>query len=488
MADFDIPFLREGLHVEAKRARGGLPRSIWETYSAFANSEGGVILLGVSEDEEHRLSVTGVPDAEGMVRDFWNTVNDRSKVSATVLTDNDVEIRQTEGGDVIVIRVPRAARESMPVFIGPDPFKGTYHRNGEGDYLCERPEVLAMMRDSADRPMDRRSIEGMGVDVFDQATVDSYRNYFRNERPLHPWRDLADEDFLLRIEALRRGDDGEPHPTAAGLLMFGMDWRITEEFPEYSLDYREELGGERWDDRIVSGDGTWPGNLYSFWREVSVRLRRGVAHPFRMGADMRRVDDNPMDVAVREALTNTLVHADYSGRRGTVIIRRPETIEFSNPGRLRLSREEVIQGGVSDSRNPTLMKMFNLIGVGEKAGSGFDTMRAGCAFAGTAEPELTVQTSPDRVTLTLHHFNATNVSKPRPGIGLAGVAEGLSPQEQTIIELLERNGTMSTGQIAKAMGLGLTRSREIVSGLASRGVIRAQGQGRSRRYVLATSN
>ena len=64
--------------------------------------------------------------------------------------------------------------------------------------------------------------------------------------------------------------------------------------------------------------------------------------------------------------------------------------------------DEVIHGGISDARNPILMKMFNLIGIGEKAGSGFDVMRAGCDFAGTAYPELEVCEHPDRVTLTLY--------------------------------------------------------------------------------------
>ena len=73
-----------------------------------------------------------------------------------------------------------------------------------------------------------------------------------------------------------------------------------------------------------------------------------------------------MDKAVREAVTNALVHADYFVRRGTVIIQYYDRIVLSNPGGLRLSVDEVVQGGISDTRNPTLMKMFNLIGIGEK--------------------------------------------------------------------------------------------------------------------------
>ena len=76
---------KEGLHLEAKSARGGFPDSFWESYSAFANTDGGVILLGVKEKPDHSLYVTdGLTDAEKMKNDFWNMVNNRQKVSHNI--------------------------------------------------------------------------------------------------------------------------------------------------------------------------------------------------------------------------------------------------------------------------------------------------------------------------------------------------------------------------------------------------------------------
>lgn len=75
----EVPRMREGNRLEAKRAKGGLPHSLWETYSSFANTEGGLILLGVSEHEDHSLYITGVDDARNMAQDFWNMVHDPSK-------------------------------------------------------------------------------------------------------------------------------------------------------------------------------------------------------------------------------------------------------------------------------------------------------------------------------------------------------------------------------------------------------------------------
>ena len=158
--------MREGNRLEAKRAKGGLPHSLWETYSSFANTEGGLILLGVSEHEDHSLYITGVDDARNMAQDFWNMAHDPSKVSAVVLSDNDVVIRHTSQGDVISIDIPRAARDCIPVYVGQNPMTGSYRRNGDGDYLCDEETVRAMLRDSDLLPLDRTIVEAWVLDAL----------------------------------------------------------------------------------------------------------------------------------------------------------------------------------------------------------------------------------------------------------------------------------------------------------------------------------
>ena len=87
----------ENNRIEAKRAKGGLPNSIWETYSAFANTEGGVILLGVDERDDHTLVATGVEDAHKMMTDLWNILNNKQKVSLNILTERMVATHEVEG-------------------------------------------------------------------------------------------------------------------------------------------------------------------------------------------------------------------------------------------------------------------------------------------------------------------------------------------------------------------------------------------------------
>lgn len=131
--DFDnLQKYRENNQIEAKKALGGLPRSIWETYFAFANTLGGVILLGAEEYADKSLHSVDLPDLEGMVKDFWDAVNNPNKASVNILSDKNVQIRVVDGNHIIEITVPRARRYDRPVYVDGNPLRGTYRHNGEG--------------------------------------------------------------------------------------------------------------------------------------------------------------------------------------------------------------------------------------------------------------------------------------------------------------------------------------------------------------------
>ena len=305
--------------IEAKKALGGLPASLWETYSAFANTDGGIILLGVEELEDHSLNAIGLKDAAKMEKDFWNKVNNRQTVNLNLLTNKMVRKETVDGKDILVIEVPRAERTMKPIYKGQEPKNGTYRRNGEGDYLCTLEEVSAMYRDAALSSMDKKVLKEMDYSVFCQESIKSYRQVFNGLHPTHVWRDLEDEIFLRRLGAIGVADDGTLHPTSAGLLMFGYEYEITREFPQYFLDYQEnrQMGTTRWTDRITSSNGEWSGNIYDFIYKVTPKLCSDLKVPFVLQG-MKRTDDTPLHKLIREALTNCCAHADFYGRRGLV--------------------------------------------------------------------------------------------------------------------------------------------------------------------------
>jgi len=369
---------REGNRLEAKAARRGLPGSLWETYSAFANTEGGIILLGVSEDADHSLHVSGVTDALLVVKNLWDTLNNSSKISVNILTDRMVSVESIDGKEIIVIKVPRAERTMRPVYIGKDPMTGTYKRNGEGDYKCTKEQVAAMFRDALPYPYDTKIIEGMDMSVFNSDTVRSYRNYFEVRHPVHIWNGTDDEIFLRRLGAIALSkEDGKFYPTAAGLLMFGNEYDIVREFPQYFLDYQERMDPNiRWTYRLDSNSGEWSGNVFDFFLRIYSRLVIDLPKPFELDNNDVRIDDTGAHKAVREALTNALANADYYGRRGIVVIKTPEYLSFANPGDIRIGLDLAMSGGESDPRNGTIMKMFRLLNIGERTGTGIPTIIA----------------------------------------------------------------------------------------------------------------
>ena len=160
--EFDIGCFekyRENNRLEVKKAKGGLPVSLWETYSSMSNCHGGTIILGIIEKDDGSFATTGLKDVEKLKKDFWNTINNNRKVSANLLTDTDIESYEVNNDVILVIRVPRAPREFKPVYINDDLFGGTFRRNGEGDYHCTKSEVRAMLRDQTEETSDMKVLE-----------------------------------------------------------------------------------------------------------------------------------------------------------------------------------------------------------------------------------------------------------------------------------------------------------------------------------------
>ena len=444
MSLFDLTQCKENNRLEAKKALGGLPESIWESYSAFANTQGGVILLGVEEFSDKSLHAVELPDPDKLISDFWNGVNNRQKVSVNILSNKHVQKRQADGRTIVVITVPKAERFDRPVYLGDNPFTGSYRRNGEGDYRCTKEEVQAMLRDASVKTQDLLVLDNMDMSVIDYDSLRRYRIRMKNYRPGHVWEELEDEEFLYRLGAAGRSEDGKLHPTAAGLLMFGYEYEIVKEYPNYFLDYRECLDeNTRWTDRIVSSSGDWSGNIYDFYFRVYNKLAQAVKVPF------------------------------------------------------------ALRGGVSDPRNGALIKMFNLIDIGERAGSGVPNFLAVWEKLGFDEPEMHESFEPERITIkfplpsNLDEENGDNLGYSSDKIqknsdnSIAGSDnrvlssdKNITGQQLAIIEYLNNNECIGAAKAAEMLGVKAARARQILSGMVASGLLVAEGANKNRTYRL----
>mgnify|MGYP002796221618 FL=1 len=396
--------IKENHERECKLAAGGLPESIWETYSSFANTNGGTILLGIREYRDS-FTVEGLTDKQIVKyqKDFWSTLNDRNKVSKNILLNHHVRPVIVREKKILRIDVPAADRHDKPVYIGTDPMKGTYKRDYEGDFLCAEEAVRAMFADQRDVSGDVEVLEEFGLDVLNQDTIKGYRIIFEQLHSGHPWNALENDEFLMKLRAAAKNKNGTLSPTIAGLLFFGEAYHITEVFPNYFLDYREECDDKavRWLFRTHSNEGDWSGNIYDFFCKVRTRMDDDIAVPFANRRNGYRVDRVDVHDALEEALANALAHANYYGRRGILVVKKGKELSISNPGTIRVTKEEFYAGGNSDPRNPNILKMFGFVNVGERAGSGVDKIMTAWAEQNWKKPEFDFSERNDRVTLKL---------------------------------------------------------------------------------------
>lgn len=255
-------------------------------------------------------------------------------------------------------------------------------------------------------PYDDAVMEKMDISVLCMETIEKYRSCMKAKTPDAPCLKLLMPEFLVKLAVLKREETDKLVPTIAGLLMFGKESFIREEFPNYFLDYREEVQGVRlgWTYRMTSDDGTFNGNIYEYYNYVMGRLVAHGDHEFAVNK-MKNEDDKDLVVnALKEAVSNAVIHADYYGRQGIVIRKKDNLLTISNPGRLLIPKEEILAGGISDPRNPTIFKLFNRIGVGDRAGSGMSRIYEAWKNQGWPKPVCEVNSDPYRVTLKLEGY------------------------------------------------------------------------------------
>ena len=399
----------ENSEIEFKSAKGGLPESFWETFSAFANTNGGIIVLGIKEKN-------GVFYPDGFDKQqlqtykkrFWDCAHNKEKVSATMLTERDVIDAEIDGNFFLLFRIPRASYDIRPVFLTRNPFGNTFKRNHEGDYHCTDSEIRQMLADAhhSTLPFDNQILPNYSMSDIDTETLRGYRQRFILRKNNHPWNELDDFNFLCKIGAYRIDrESGQEGFTRAGILMFGKTESITDQAccPWYFVDYQEKLSNkmnERWSDRIYA-DGSWNSNLYQFFFKVYNKLVQTLPVPFSLNG-IERTEETAAHIAIREALVNSLVHSSYAEQGNIVIIREKDKIIFRNPGRMLITIDDFYSGSQSVCRNPIIQKFFIQLGYGEKAGSGADYIIKGCRENQWHMPELIENVQPDTVSLYLY--------------------------------------------------------------------------------------
>ena len=234
---FDLKQGYEHKQLECKEAAYKLPKTFWDTYSAFANTCGGVVILGVKEKKDDRtFVVTGVSNPYEVVKNLHDTLSNRSKVNVDVLQSDSVEIvEDVSGRKVILIYVPEASVKQKPVYLDQNNHN-SFLRKGESDVRASEDELNAMIRNSATSSFDAKAMKGYGLDDLDKSTLVEFKGKVSAIFPDNGYDDMGYEEFLIVTGFYGRiGVGREYYPTAGCIMLFGKYNAIKEIVPSYFL-------------------------------------------------------------------------------------------------------------------------------------------------------------------------------------------------------------------------------------------------------------
>ena len=189
-----------------------------------------------------------------------------------------------------------------------------------------------------------------------------------------------------------------------------------------------------------------------------------------------------MHKALREALANCIVNTDFYFPRGIVIRKDAESIILENPGSIRIGKEQMLKGGISDPRNKALMKMFNLIGIGERAGSGVPDIYSVWEQQGWESPEVMEEYGPDRTILKLSFIKSADKKALINSADKKKLTKKTRQQLEEIVEWMEPDREYRVVEIADFLGIKETRARELIRELIRLEKVSPMGKNKGRRY------
>ncbi len=467
--------------VEVKECGRKLSGDIWETVSAFANTSGGLILLGLSEKE-------GFSPVQGFdldrVRDqFVAGMGDGGTPSKLVNPPKyKIERVEVDGALVLAIEILELDPASKPCYLfDRGPAKGSYKRVDDKDVLLSANELFSVSTASRVGNFDREPVEAATVADLNKTLLERTfdRAYDLSPRAMSGTQN--EWDRLQRLNFINEAGE----VTKAGVLTAGT--YPQQFFPRLVVDVAVHAGLEksapgapRFLDRTVC-EGTLGEMVADAVGAVAKNLkRRSVV------TGVGRVDELEIpEEVIREAVANALIHRDYSPRHDGQAVSVDifeDRIEVANPGGLYGSKtRENLADGLSCCRNATLMKLMSLVPLpaaagspAEGNGSGVPMMIRECEQRGIPVPEFRPGLDVFKVVLARPGYAGTSST----------VAKG---SDDDILTALKTRGELSTREIADEFGLTLAQARYRIRGLLANGsvVATASATSRDRKYRLA---
>lgn len=483
-------FGAEATSVEAKRAEGGLPRSVRETLSSFSNTAGGgTLILGL--DEAAGFATIGLADPAKLMADLASMSRDEMSPPLQPAID----VLEIDARAVIVADIPELPKNQKPCYVkslGME--RGSYLRVGESDRRLTSEEVQQVVADRGQPQFDHEVILEATKDDLDKTALAAYVQRARETNP-RVFGDESAEVILRMNKVLARGSDGEQHPTLAGLLAMG---RYPQQFfPQLNLTFVHypTASGEAGRDGVrfldnVRVDGPIP----AMAADALNVIRRNMSRRALVTGEGRRDMWEYPPEALREAVVNALVHRDLGpGSRGNQvqIEMYPDRLRIMNPGGLfgAVNIERLGEEGRSSARNGLLMKLLEEVTVPdedrtvcENRGSGIRAMLAALRQAGMSPPSFKDSTTAFEVVLPNHTLLDDETVDWLRQLG----REGLRDTQCTALALMRRGEVMDNTRYRAATGITDSRAATFeLQDLVARELVAQTGTRSGARYTLS---
>lgn len=451
----------EWTDFEVKEALEKMPKNVWETVSAFSNSQGGWIVFGIVEHKKKIgtfYEIQGVQNIEKLESDFTNTLRGGQKFNQRIAAlPQRFEI---DGKDIVAFYIP--VSEIKPVYIGHP--SETYIRIGSSDQHATQFEINALFREQSYGKKSAEVVIGSSYTDINQSSFQDYRNYVKAYNPSLKYNALSDENFCIKTGITTNG-----MLTIGGLLMFGNLEKILEFNPDFNIDYIEIPGSSlqeaptRYTYRMPEQE-----NIWDCFKSISYRLRTRLDNPFSPQSNGFAPDDESQMYCVREALINFLAHADYFSEIHSTVRVFDDRIELQNPGSFPVDLKLVGLSLVSQPRNPNILRFFKLAKLSENGGYGIDKINEWKQLTGY-EVSINSSITYSEVKFALP-INA-NQRQSTPKVEENGV-------EKKILALIGDNNRIQLKEISKRLEIPKRTLDRIITAMKTNGIIKRVGSAR----------
>lgn len=397
-----FPYLDpEDSRLELKSCLGGiLPNDIWKAVSAFTNTEGGRIVLGVSSD--NRPVGLAPQEVDKLERDILsvcqNVFNYKIHPEIQVI------------GSVVVVSIPPAPSSARPVYSTRRGITiGAYVRVGASNIVVSdeiRNQFAIAARGGAEL------IEYAGYQYIDYLDLDLIQQYIDliNSKRNNIYQNLDTKEILMKLKAITSSGD----ITLFGLLAFGKD-EATQEVsaPTVNIAVTHYPG----DSKVLESDPLrthldnreFNGNVIEQFSKSFIFIKSKLPVSGSVDSSGKRRDYLVIpEVALREALANSIAHRDYSTHSSRIQVDiYSDRLEIINPG-TSLVPIELLESAPSVSRNPLIMSFLKDYGYTEQRARGIRTIRQSLRSAGLLAPEFINIGSSFKATLYSSAFISQN--------------------------------------------------------------------------------